>query len=268
MVLLCGLGLSCGPQGVMAPETESDGETETSGSTGDSASASASASVSASASASVGTMGGTATTTMGSTDGPPPLDSSGDDPPPETTDTGACPYGTEGCLCDVGAACDEGLDCNDEGICVGPPVCRPLDADPHEYEESAYPLDALGCGSATDLGVIATLEGPQTDWYTYRGNDAFMCPERPAAAVVTDISTTVCVFIACLEGNAQSLQCAAGSMSASSPNGLPGCCGPDQAQVFNYGCSGFNSGKDVDVWISVGTDDAEACSDYALSYAM
>lgn len=215
-------------------------------------------------------MSGSATTTVGTTDDPPPPppDSSGDDPPPpDTTDTGECPYGTEGCLCDVGAACDEGLECNDEGVCVAPPACRPLDADPHADEDGAYPLEGVDCGNGTDLGVVATLFGPETDWYTFPGGGVFMCPERPAAAVVTDIPTDVCVFLVCNDGDVENLQCAEGSMSADSPSGRPGCCGQDQAGVFTYDCANFTGNKDVDVWISVGTEE-EACSDYALSYAM
>lgn len=269
LVLVCGLGLACGPEGQAPPETESDGETETGSSTGDAGSASASASVSASASASAsaGSMSGSATTTMGTDDDPPPpIDSSGDDPPRET-DTGECPYGSEGCLCDVGAACDDGLDCNDEGVCVAPPTCEPLDGDPHDDEASAYPLEGLACGNGNNLGVVATLAGPETDWYTYAASEAMFCPERPAVAVAAGISADVCVFIECVEGNAGMVQCAENSMSAASPEGRPGCCGQDQAQIFNYNCSGFGSGKDVDVWIAVGTDDEEACADYEMSYA-
>jgi hypothetical protein len=201
-------------------------------------------------------------------DPPPPVDSSaGDDPPPPETDTGECPYGTEGCLCDVGATCDEGLMCNDEGTCVAPPACEPLDADPHGDEASAYPLEGIDCGNGIDLGVAATLVGPETDWYTYPAGEVFMCPERPAAATAADITTNVCVFIQCLQGDAVMVQCSETSVATDSPEGRPGCCGQDQAQVFNYDCSGLGSGKDVDVWISVGTDE-EACSDYAMSYAM
>lgn len=212
-------------------------------------------------------MSGTGTTEASDTN-PPPPDSSGDGPPPPpTTDTGECPYGTEGCLCDVGAACDDGLSCNDEGICVAPPACRPIDTDPHGDEDSALALEDLGCGMGADLGVIGTLEGPEVDWYVFAGNEAFMCPERPAAAVSTDITTEVCVFLECASGgNVQNLQCEMGSMNTDSPDGRVGCCGQDQAGVFGYDCSGFG-GKDVDVWISVGTDE-EACSDYAMSYAM
>jgi hypothetical protein len=215
-------------------------------------------------------MSGSATTTVGdaSDDLPPPPDSSGDDPPPPpTTDSGECPFGTEGCLCDVGAMCDEGLTCNDEGVCVAPPACRPLDTDPHGDEASAYPLDPLDCGNGNDLGVAATIVGPETDWYTYEGAEAFGCPENPAVAVMADISLDVCVFLECIQGDASPLMCGMGNMNADSPDGRPGCCGVDQALIAGYDCfGGFPSSKDVNVWISVGTGEA-ACVDYAMSYA-
>jgi hypothetical protein len=269
LVLVCGFGLAaCGPDGQAAPETDTDTDTETGtgGSTGDSA---ASASVSVSA----GSMSaGSATTTVGesTTDTPPPADSSGGDdrpPPPETTsDSGECPFGTEGCLCDVGSMCEDGLECID-GTCVAPPACDPLDTDAHADEASAYVLEGIDCGNGIDLGVAATLFGPETDWYTYPGGEVFMCPERPAAQVATDVVADVCVYLECTSGgDVVNLVCADGSTDATSPDQRLGCCGQDGAGVAGYDCSGFG-GKDVDVWISVGTAE-ETCSDYAMSYAM
>jgi hypothetical protein len=197
----------------------------------------------------------------------PPDSSAGDDRPPPVTDSGECPYGTEGCLCDVGAACDEGLMCDDEGTCVAPPACEPLDADPHGDEASAYPLEEVSCGNGIDLGVAATLAGPETDWYTYLGSEVMFCPEQPAAEVAADISTEVCVFIQCVEGDAANVSCADESTAADSPEGRPGCCGENQASIADYDCTGMFVGRDVDTWISVGTAE-EACSDYAMSYAI
>lgn len=266
LVLLCGFGLvACGPEGQAAPDTDTDTETGTDTATGTGGSTS---------SASVGPITGNATTVGndGTTDvPPPPPDSSGGDdpppPPPETTsDSGECPFGTEGCLCDVGSMCEDGLECID-GTCVAPPACTPLDADAHADEASAYVLEGIDCGNGIDLGVAATLFGPETDWYTYPGGEVFMCPERPAAQVATDVVTDVCVYLECISGgDVQNLVCADGSTDATSPDGRLGCCGQDAAGVAGYDCSGFG-GKDVNVWISVGTAE-ETCSDYAMSYAM
>lgn len=261
---LCGLAVACGPGGSATPDTdgETDTDTDTEGTTGDSDPTNPTATNPATSSptaTNASNSGSTTTTDTG------PVDSGDSDTSPPTT--GECPYGTEGCLCDVGAMCDEGLSCSDEGICEAPPACRPLDRDPHGDEASAYELDPLGCGDGMDLGIIATLEGPETDWYTHFGGEAFQCPEQPAAtAMALGIATEVCVYIECVEGNAVGVMCGNGSGDATSPDGRPGCCGEDAAQISGYDCMGQFAGKDVDVWISVGTDE-EACADYALSYA-
>jgi len=215
-------------------------------------------------------MSGSATTTAdGNTDDPPPPadTSAGEDdpPPPATTDDGECPYGTEGCLCDVGATCDEGLECI-EGTCVAPPACPQLDVDPRADEDSATMVDEVTCGNGNDLGVVGTLAGPDTDWYTFLGNEVMFCPEQPAATAAADVTVQVCVFIECVEGDADNVSCADESSAADSSGGRPGCCGDNQAQVANYDCGMFQP-RNVNAWVSVGTTE-EVCVDYALSYAI
>ncbi len=265
---LCCLAVACGPEGVAAPET--DGESEDSGSstTGGDDDPSATNPTATNPTATNPTNSGTATTTSATTDDTTnPEDSSGDDPTDTTptADTGECEFGTEGCLCDVGASCDEGLFCDDEGMCVAPPDCRPLDTDPHGDEDSAYELDMVGCGDGNDLGVVATLQGPERDWYRYFGGEQFMCPEQPAAAVAAAVDLNVCVFIECVEGNAVNVQCGDGANDADSPDGRPGCCGQNGAQIDDYDCQGMFAGLDTDVWIAVSSDE-RICEDYALSY--
>ncbi|MCA9649908.1 MAG: hypothetical protein H6712_34625 [Myxococcales bacterium] len=264
IVLLCSLGLACGPEGQMAGETEGDSESEDTGTTGDATNPTATSPTTMTTASS---MSGSATTTATSgTEDTGPVDGSGDTAetmPP--VDTGECPYGTEGCLCDVGAQCDEGLSCNDEGICVAPPACEPIDTDPHADEGTAIGLDELGCDQGMDLGVIGTIEGPETDWYTFFGNDANFCPEHPGALVMAAVPLDVCVFLECANGgDLVFITCGGGSMDAMSPDGRTGCCGVDTAVVEGYDCSGFG-GKDADVYISVGSDEA-ICEDYGLSY--
>ncbi len=270
LVMMCGLALACGPDGVASPETEGETDESSSGTTGSSNSASATNTATATTPTTNSSNSGSATTTNPTatvTTDPPPDTSATDDPsettPPTTTDE--CPFGTEGCLCDVGAECDEGLFCNDEGICEAPPDCRPLDTDPHGDEDSAYELEGLMCGDGNDLGVVGTIEGPQIDWYTFFGNDFFGCPEQPAAAIMADIDLEVCVYIECVEGTTSGVTCGEGS-DATSPSDRPGCCGPNTAQIGNYDCTGMFASKDVDVYISVGSDEM-ICQDYALSYA-
>lgn len=267
--LCCLLGIACGSFGSSA-DTDTDGTgTEASDTTASSTDPTA-ASMSGSATSGSTTSGSTTSPTSGettetstttATDGP----GSSSEGLTAATDTGDCPFGTEGCLCDVGPQCDDGLDCNDEGICVAPPACRPIDLDPHDDEASATALDPLGCDESMDLGLAGTIEGPQSDWYTFFGNDAFGCPEQPGATLTADEPLEVCVFIECENGGAlEPLECGGDSTEATSPDGRVGCCGTDSAFVGDYDCTGFG-GKDVDAYVSVSSDEM-VCADYELSY--
>ncbi len=182
-----------------------------------------------------------------------------------TTGTGGdCPLGAEGCLCDIGAQCDDGLDCGEDGICAAPPDCTPLDETPHDDEESAVELEGLGCNEGMELGVIGTIEGPQTDWYTFAGNDSFTCVEQPAGLVSATEDLVVCAFLECNQGDVQDLVCGAESTDSASPQGRLGCCGTNIAFVDDYDCSGFG-GKDATVYISVASTE-DVCVDYSLEY--
>lgn len=204
-------------------------------------------------------------------------DSSGDtNPDPSTTgpgsgdgpdpDTGDCAPGTEGCLCDIGSTCDDPLSCV-EGICTGGPACIPIDMEDHALESSALELDGLGCDAAMSEPALGTVVGPEADWYLFPGNDASFCPEQPAAVVTADVPLDVCVFLECDSGgDVDPLQCGEAAVEVTSPDGRPGCCGDSAALVESYDCTGFG-GKDVDVFISVGSTDM-VCADYDLDYSL
>jgi hypothetical protein len=267
------LWVGCGPAAVAADtDTDTDGETDTEGSATDGA---ASANPSGTADPTADSMSGSDSADP-STKGDPP-DPTGDasdgdadtEDPGDTmtsgSETGAdCPFGGQGCLCDVGARCDEGLDCNDDGVCVPPPDCRPIDETPHDDEATAVELEEVGCNEGVELDVIGTVEGPQTDWYTYAGNDGFTCVEQPTAIVVADADLVVCVFLECNQGDVQQVECGAESTDSASPDGRPGCCGTNIAFVNDYDCSGFG-GKSADVFVSVASAD-DVCLDYSLEY--
>lgn len=188
----------------------------------------------------------------GDGDGDPSGDGDGDEP---------CPPGSEGCPCDVGSICEGELVCED-GVCLPPPSCEPLDVDPHGDEGSAIGLGELGCEDSLDLGVSATIEGPQTDWYVFAGNEQSFCGEEPSASVSAEGPLQVCVFIECQNGGDASRTCGDGSVDASSPAGRPGCCGENAARITDYGCTDWG-GDDLDVYVSVGSDE-EVCLDYGL----
>lgn len=140
-----------------------------------------------------------------------------------------------------------------------------IDAEIHDDEATATPLTELDCGNTSDLGLIGTIDGTETDWYTFYGNHEFIgCNERPGAAVDSDVPLEVCVFISCDSGNRQSIECDGGNTTEMSPEGRPGCCGTDSAGMEDYGCSSLTN-DDVFVWISV-TSEAPVCANYGLSY--
>ncbi len=268
--LCCGLGSACGPAGAAADtdadtDTDTDGtgsaSTDSDGSESDPSAGSMSGSATSSTSgATVDPSGetteGSADTTQGSADA---TEGSGG------SETGECPFGTEGCLCDVGAQCEEGLDCNDEGVCVAPPDCRPIDADPHDDEATAIELEAVDCDQGIELGLIGTIEGPQTDWYTYLGNDGIICTEQPIAIAAADDPLEVCLYLECGNGgDVTPLDCGGKSTLSESPEGRPGCCGDGLAFVEDYGCTGFG-GKSADVFVSVASAE-QVCIDYSLEY--
>ncbi|MCH9680327.1 MAG: hypothetical protein K0V04_02750 [Deltaproteobacteria bacterium] len=263
-VVVLGLAFACGPEGVAAgTETETDTESGTAADTESANTGPSSASASASATASASASGDGTTSGSDPTTGAPDPDSSGDPPP----GTDGCTPGLEGCLCDVGAMCEGDLVCDEEGFCVDPDsICSPLDEDPHDDESTAYDVDAVGCSGTIDLGLIGTLEGPQTDWYTFLGNESFACPEEPSVEVVADEDLEVCVYIECVQGNAVDIDCG-GADAADSPDGRPGCCDTNQVDMDDYDCSGMFSGLDIVAWVSVGSRE-RICADYTLSYSL
>ncbi|MEX1365323.1 MAG: hypothetical protein AB1Z98_19500 [Nannocystaceae bacterium] len=256
--LALGVLIGCGDDG-SAAGTETDAQTESGTAATAASTGTEGESADTMAGPPTGTEGNTTEVVTGSD-----LDSTTAD---SATGTDGCPVGTDGCPCDVGSTCDDGLTCNGDGVCEPLPACRPLDTEPHDDEATATVLNELNCGNELDLGVIGTLEGPQTDWYRYFGDEgAILCSEQPLVTITADIETDVCVFIECLEGNATGVGCAGGSTAADSPQGRPGCCGVDEAHLNAYDCGGFFTPNNLDIWISVGTADA-VCADYGLVYS-
>lgn len=206
------------------------------------------------------------TTSGGSTSDPSGPDTSTGSGGSDSGTTDGCPVGTDGCPCDVGLACDEGLACNADGLCEPAPMCRSVDMEPNDDEGTAFTLSELNCGDMLDLGVLGTLEGPESDWYRFFGDEGvILCPEQPRIDIAADIDTDVCVFIECLEGATVDVACGGGSMASDSPQGRPGCCGVNEAFLESYDCSGLLTPKNVDVWVSVSTREVE-CADYAFVY--
>lgn len=184
---------------------------------------------------------------------------------PGSDSSGGCPPGTDGCPCDGGTECDPGLVCGGEGTCEPAPACRSVDLEPNDDEASAFMLKGVNCDNMSDLGVIGTLEGPETDWWRYFGEEGLiLCDEQPQVTVSADIDTDVCAFVDCLEGTTSGVSCGGGSMAADSPEGRPGCCGTNGAHVTGYECTGgFLPPQNVYVYVSVTTAEV-VCADYGM----
>ena len=194
-----------------------------------------------------------------------PADDSTSDTTAGTSDTDDCPAGTEDCPCGRDEQCDEGLECNGDGVCEPPPPCMPIDLEPHGDEATAAMLTELDCNESMSEGLIATVDGTETDWYRYFGNhDLAFCNEEPGATVTSDVPLEVCVFVDCDSGNTQNVECAGENTMEMSPDGRPGCCGTDSADMTDYGCSSI-ANDDANVWISVSSR-VPVCAHYELSY--
>jgi hypothetical protein len=182
--------------------------------------------------------------------------------PPTTDGTDGCPPGALGCPCDVGSSCDGELMCVD-GTCVEASACQPLDVDPHDTEGTAFDLPLLMCGMSLGTGPLGTIDGIETDWYAFFGDDALGCAEQPTAIVTAAEPLDVCIFLECASGSPLGgLACPVGTDLDMSPSGRIGCCGVSEAAITDYACMGS---KDANVWISIGSS-ADTCTDYELTY--
>lgn len=263
------LVLGCGPVGDSA-DTEAGTETET------------------------GTAG-TATETSGGPDGQPddgaddgqpddgaddgqPDDGADDGQPddgePDTgsdddaeTDDGTCPPGSEGCPCEVGAACDDGLMCNvRSGECIGEVACEEPEGEPNETEDSAVDLGEINCGDDPST-TSGALSGVDLDMFAVHGVDGFTCFSDPEIVVTADVPLRACVFFECDNGTA-SVDCPGNNEEATSPAGHPGCCGMSGAELSSHDCAGnFGNPDSGTIYARVSQGEDRVCTPYDLEYS-
>lgn len=151
-----------------------------------------------------------------------------------------------------------------------PPVCN--DAFSHEMNESeltAHELENQAIDECDSSGgsVQGVIAGPDdVDWFTYVGDDTLsLCQVDPAREITQSQSgIRLCKFIDC-EGDPATVGCGAGS-SATSPEGLPGCCHSSGFNV-DLNCPGTLS-EDATVYIRIDQPGATAstCNEYTLNY--
>ena len=206
----------------------------------------------------------TSSTTDDSTTGTTAVDESSTGDAEGSSSTGeACEPGTQNCPCGEGDSCDDGLECID-GTCYDPAGCqgKQQDTEPNEDEASAQDLGTVGCGALSE--VMGSSEPSDVDYFRLDLDD--LGEDCPASDGTIAIATSteeleVCMFFSCNAG-AASVNCGANT-DATSPDGLPGCCGTDSVEP-DFFCSGVNN--DSEVFLRVGELDANMCIDYALAY--
>lgn len=214
--------------GCPAPETSGGAESGTGLPTTGSSSSGAMASADPTTGSAVTTASTTATTTITTTD--PGTTTSSTTP---SDGKGDCPPGAEGCPCD-GFVCDLFLQCI-QGTCVGEPRCDQPEGEPNDSEGEAIELAAAPCNDGPS-SVPGAFEGIDQDWFTYQGEASMLgCLDggSPSATVVQDeVTISVCIFLACTDGGSGTVSsCPKGTGENDSPEGLPGCCGPDTASL-------------------------------------
>ncbi len=153
------------------------------------------------------------------------------------------------------------------GSTTGAPVCDDPGFEPNEDEDSAEDLGDQGCGDM-DGSIVGVLDGDaDIDFSTFHGVDSMACGfQNPFIGVTLTASDAVrlCVYTDCDNGTPM-FMCPMGSMSAMSPNGLPGCCGAGDMS-FQFNCSNSQN-ESADVYVSVDQAPVDACVDYTIAYS-
>lgn len=191
---------------------------------------------------SVGTSSGGSDGTTGSSDGTS-TGGSTDDP---TTD------GTE----ETGSTGDE------------PVVCNPVDdLEPNELEEEAILLPNITDEDASGDLVESILAGEQdVDWFAYMGKDVILAVVDPAGTLASPMNLRLCVFVECVTGSVEPLDCLDGIYDES-PDGLPGCCNSGESAFVSVDlyCSGSDD-ESAYVFMRVDQGHSDQCVPYQLEY--
>ena len=200
------------------------------------------------------------------------------------TGTNACQYGS----CELGktvfkprppgTVCNSlGGTCKKEGRCDR---CPDIDAqcsdfgpgEPNDTAASAHQLPSIDDKDLfqTWPHVCGVLAGKDdVDWYAYNGHDGGGIVD-PGRFFRDSDSLQVCAFFQCEKStDSPKFSCPDATSSATSPSGMPGCCGLEPFKVV-LDClpSGGLFGKDnATVFLRVrSTDDSATCTPYELRY--
>lgn len=139
--------------------------------------------------------------------------------------------------------------------------------EPNDSESSAHDLGTIGDCDDEGGSVSGVLDGPtDVDWYTYFGSDGTGCTVDPDRTVTSSHPIRVCKFIQCEDNQENDFECPGGTMTATSPDGRPGCCSTSALDFeLTCGSSSLNS-DNANIYIRIDTTTNE-CVTYTLTYA-
>ncbi len=214
--LTSALGVACA-----GPSDPGGGE----GSSGSSSEGGSTTAPSTTSSASVGGSGDTTTQAQESSSGSTAMDVSSSSSSASSSSTGpGCEPGTQDCPCDDGVCVDDLL-CTGEDVCDTPPNCPQERSEPNDVEGQAPDLGNFNDFDPTFETVDGRLpSADDEDWFSYHCNDTFGGQVDMNYEIDTNIPVRVCQFIACDDPNDPVVVCPQNAESATSPDGLPGCC--------------------------------------------
>ncbi len=177
----------------------------------------------------------------------------------------ACELGTLDCACD-GDACEDNLVCVDD-VCETPQNCPQERSEPNDAEADAQDLGEFNDFDPTFEIVDGRIPGGSgdEDWFSYQCDDNALGQVDMAYEMDTNIPVRVCQFISCDVANNPVVTCPENSESATSPDGLPGCCSeqPDLI-VEDIDCSPDDNDDSGRVFVRVDMPLQDMCVSYDL----
>jgi len=133
----------------------------------------------------------------------------------------------------------------------------------NETQLTANGLGEISDADASGSFVCAVLDGADdVDWYTYKGDDAFLNFVDPTREVISKQNHRICVYLTCDNGQPQ-VGCGGDETKDTAPMGQTGCCGVGNVSP-SLNCQGTDDSATI--WIKIENVDGLACVPYELKY--
>lgn len=133
----------------------------------------------------------------------------------------------------------------------------------NETESTAHNLGTIGDADGDGGSLTGVLAGVNDkDWYKYTGQDNLGATVDPTRTVSAGDAIRVCKYAQCTTGD-EDFTCPAGTTSATSPDGRPGCCGSSGFSL-DLNCTGTSS-DDATIYVRIDTQ-VNDCVAYNFSW--